>query len=278
MSRRRRRHRGRSWAGSRPRGEPGDGDRPGTSRGRKQVFVAAACILLVVLAGVCAAVLWPRSGTHAPRAVIIDELSVTDPNPAFVQQATDLLHRQGLTVDYYGGDRVTVDLYRHLANHQYKYIIMRSHSYGQRRTAASSVELGFVGLFTSERYSSHKHVQEQQAGTLDEAFFPAKQDRYFGINQNFIQSLSGRFDGATVILMGCDGLSSDGMARAFVEKGAAAFVSWDREVSAAHTDAATQDLLQHMLVEGQSAAQAVSQTMATVGPDPAFDSHLVAYP
>jgi hypothetical protein len=51
-------------------------------------------------------------------------------------------------------------------------------------------------------------------------------------------------------------------------------VSWTQPVSASHTDAATQRLLERLLIEGQPTTEAVRQTAAEVGPDPAYEGEL----
>jgi hypothetical protein len=221
---------------------------------------------------------WPAHPAAGPKAVIIDELSITDPNPEFVTETSTLFRERGYSVDYFSGASVTVGLYKNLASHHYRYILIRSHSYGQRGTDASTIELNFVGVFTSEPYSGSKYTSEQRSGQLDEAFFNDAPQHYFGINQAFVGAAKGRFDNATVILMGCDGLSSDGLARAFINKGATAFVSWDRKVTAAHTDLATNRLLDHLLVDGLAVRDAVTTTMNEVGADPTFDGRLGTYP
>ena len=78
--------------------------------------------------------------------------------------------------------------------------------------------------------------------------------------------------------MGCDGLGSQGTARAFVEKGAATVIGWDASVSAAHTDIATEQLLQHLLAEKMDPKQATELTMKEVGADPTFGAKLRSYP
>jgi hypothetical protein len=244
-------------------------------------WIIGGVVAVAVLAGgLSLAWFETRSPTApaGPRVVIIDELSVTDPNPDFVAGTTSLFKERGFSVDYFNGTDVTVGLYKHLASHHYRYILIRSHSYGERSADASTIQLNFVGVFTAEPYSGSKHVTEQRAGQLDEAFFDGASQHYFAINQAFVEAASGRFDNATVILMGCDGMSSDGLARAFVDRGAAAFVSWDRKVTAAHTDVATRRLLGHMLVDGFTVRDAVTTTMNEVGADPAFHGRLAAYP
>ena len=79
-------------------------------------------------------------------------------------------------------------------------------------------------------------------------------------------------------MMGCDGLTMDATAKAFVDKGAKAVVGWSGRVSASHTDAATEQLLGHLLMERLPTGDAVAQTMAEVGPDPTYGSTLRLYP
>ncbi len=86
--------------------------------------------------------------------------------------------------------------------------------------------------------------------------------------------MRGRFDDTLIVMMGCDGLRSRVTAQAFLDKGAQAFVSWSQPVSAGHTDAATQRLLEKLLLEGLDASAAVSQTAAEVGRDPFYDAEL----
>lgn len=101
----------------------------------------------------------------------------------------------------------------------------------------------------------------------------------FGIAPGFItDSMRGSFDKTLVVMMGCDGLRSQRTAQAFLDKGASAFVSWSRRVSASHTDAATQRLLEKLLVDGLPVGKAVAQTAAEVGPDPLYGAELRVLP
>ncbi len=104
-------------------------------------------------------------------------------------------------------------------------------------------------------------------------------DTYFGIGPRFIvDSMIGEFDGTTIVMMGCNGLVSEQMAEAFVRKGAGSFISWNDLVSVTHTDAATLNLLDQMLVNNLPSSEAAAATMAELGPDPYYDSTLISYP
>jgi len=213
----------------------------------------------------------------APRAVIVDQLSLTFPNPGFVEHATGTLEQAGYEVDYFSGEEVTVDLYRNLPALDYDLVILRAHS-GQLwpdSGAIGSVQQSYVSLFTGEPYSHTKYLDEQRDARVVRAVYYEGDDPIFAVSSGFVEtSMQGRFDGSVILLMGCEGLVSDRTARAFVDRGASAFISWDEEVSAEHTDAATERLLEKMLVERLPVEDAVAQTAAEMGPDPVYGAQL----
>lgn len=217
-----------------------------------------------------------------PRAAILDQLDLTFPNQAFIQATTDMLETAGYAVDYYRGREVTVELYRNLPKHDYDVVILRVHSglvAEIDETTGTETLTDYVSLFSGEPYSETKYVEEVEAGPLGIASNYEDGPEYFGIGPTFIESsMNGNFDDTKIILMGCDGLRAERTARAFLSRGAATFVSWDKPVSATHTDAATELLLRHLFVDGLPVPDAVEQTMAEVGPDPTFDSELLYYP
>lgn len=213
-----------------------------------------------------------------PRAVIIDQLELTFPNPDFAERATDLLEQAGYLVDYYPGEEVTVDLYRNLPADDYELVLLRVHA--ARMLAPDGVtETDDVSLFTGEPFTLTRYLDDLRARRLAQARYLPGMPIYFGITADFVSSsMKGKFGDTTIILMGCDGLRSDAMAEAFMEAGAEAFVSWDGAVSANHTDAATERLLHYLLVEERALSEAVTLAMADVGPDPSYGSELVLYP
>jgi hypothetical protein len=79
-------------------------------------------------------------------------------------------------------------------------------------------------------------------------------------------------------MMGCEGLNNTEMAEAFVEKGAKTYIGWNGSVSATHTDGATAQLLQHLVIEGETIKQAVANTIKEVRPDSGFNNTLEYYP
>jgi len=217
-----------------------------------------------------------------PKAAIVDHLSLTCPNQTFIQTATNTLKQAGYTVDYYPGEEVNVELYRNLPTHGYGLIILRVHSTATEIEGPQLVR-GPVTLFTSEPYSKTKYVPEQLTNQLQMAVY-SREDlergiTYFCIRPPFItDSMKGRFRDTIIIMMGCEGLDNTLMAKAFVEKGAKVYISWNHKVSASHTDLATTHLLQHFLVEELTLKEAVRETFKEVGFDPAYKSRLIYYP
>jgi len=208
------------------------------------------------------------------KAAIVDHLSLTAPNETFVQTAANILTKANYTVDYYSGEKVTVNFYRNLPTGGYKLIILRVHS-------ALDPEPP-LALFTSEPMDSRKHVGELLTDQLTGVvFYPYKSGSkvYFGILPKFIKlSMESTLQNSMIIAMGCDGLTYTEMAEAFIQKGAKTYIGWNGSVSASHTDQATARLLQHLIAEKQTIKQAVDETMNEVGLDPVYNSLLTYYP
>ncbi|MEM3786691.1 MAG: hypothetical protein QXZ59_04845, partial [Nitrososphaeria archaeon] len=210
-----------------------------------------------------------------PKAAIVDHLSLTFPNQTFIETATNILEQAGYSVDYYPGEKVTVEFYRNLPTHGYKIIILRVHSSAAELQGEEFVETP-VGFFTSEPYSQTKYIYEQLTDQLVMASYTMPQPPYyFAIVPKFVtSSMKGTFQNTVIVMMGCEGLNNTKMAEAFIEKGAKAYIGWKGSVSASHTDAATTILLQHLITHKQTIKQAVENTNKEAGPDPACNSVL----
>jgi len=216
-------------------------------------------------------------GDSVRRAVILDQLSLTARNPAFAQDATVTLEAAGYEVTYLEGEQVTVAAYRELPRGDYDLVILRTHSTAEGSRGEEDVTS--VSLFTNEPYSEEEYREEQLQGRLGFAYYTEDGPRLFGITADFIRdSMEGDFDDAIVLGMGCQGLINQLAAEAFADKGASTFIGWDGLVSAQHTDAATQRLLEHIVADGTAPEQAVALTMSEVGVDPDYGSSLVASP
>jgi len=272
---------------------PGEG---GARRSRLYLAIAGAVIVVAALASGAWLFAVHSGGGQQPsrRAAIIDQLSVRIPNPSFVETATSTLEQAGYSVDYYNADKVTVDFFRDLPTHDYDLIILRAHSAIPRKDLSLPTDvpqdvldriMAQIGddvlLFTSQPFDSSAYVDDQKALRLFPVVYTGDSmaNAYFAVSSFFIKSsMRGRFNGTTIILMGCSSLASDKTAAALVDKGAKGVVGWSDMVSPEHTDQATSQLLRHLLEDKLPLSEAVDITMSEVGPDPSYGSGMRAYP
>jgi hypothetical protein len=138
-----------------------------------------------------------------PKAAIVDHLSTSWPNPAFVEESTTILRGARYDVDYYEGEEVTVELYRSLPSFGYKLIVLRVHS-------AYVPKYLSLAMFTSEPYSKQRYVYEQLRNRVASGYVEPYQEgdpRYLVITDKFVRSsMEGSFDGAVIVMMGCKGI------------------------------------------------------------------------
>jgi hypothetical protein len=208
------------------------------------------------------------------KAAIVDHLSISMPNPAFVKECTDILRGAGFGVDYYKGEQVTVEFYRNLPTLGYKLIVLRVHSaYIQKYLS--------LAMFTAEPYSKQRYVYEQLRNRVASGFiepYHKGDPKHLVITDKFVRfSMKGSFDDTVIVMMGCSGIKKCA-ATAFLQKGASAYVGWNGAVSARHTDRAIIQFLKYALIERQTIARAVAQAMADVGREPQYDSTLLFWP
>jgi len=70
--------------------------------------ITAAVVTLALVAG--PDLTGGDDGDGPRRAAIVDQLSLSSPNPEFVQESIILLERNNYEVDYFPGEEVTVEL------------------------------------------------------------------------------------------------------------------------------------------------------------------------
>lgn len=215
----------------------------------------------------------PNHTDGSLKAAIVDHLSISQPNKTFVETSMATLNTAGFEVHYFARENVTVDFYRNLPSYDFDLIIFRVHSTGE---CSAENAPAWVVFFTGEPYSETTHFNEQMASQVVRVRFVGEQsDRYFGITPLFVKDcMNGRFSDTVIIAMGCDGLKHTSMADAFVQKGAKVYIGWDGDVFAHHTDLATTHLLQCLIKNRLTIAQAIAETNNKVGPDPSFNSKL----
>ncbi len=210
------------------------------------------------------------------KAAIIDQLYTLQANPVFIEQTTQILNGYGYKVDNYRGDEVTVDLLRGLPELGYRVIIFRAHS-GLLGSEGKAIPK--TCIFTSESYSETRHIPEQLSGKLAKARIDQNNPWVFAIGSDFVtQSMKGKFDHTFIITMGCSTLYIDDLAKAFVNKGASAYVGWNASVDLSYVDSATITLLKELGIENTTIKQALAATMKSAGPDPYWGAKLYYYP
>ena len=218
--------------------------------------IAYALLLLLVFTGSFVFLLqnnqWYSTGarTRPFKAALVDELSVTSPDPYLIQNVTRAMTRAGYAIDYYGPRNVTVDLFRSLPSKGYGIIVLRDHS-----TTVQTREV--IGIVTSELFTEEKYRDEQQAGRVIHVSVGDANADYFVITPTFVrETMQGTFPNTVLVVMGCAGLANSEMAQAFVSKGAEVYISWDQVVYANRSDGGVILLLQSM-TKGQRLDEAV---------------------
>ncbi len=227
-------------------------------------------------------------------AVIADQLSVTYPNPAFIEATTSLLQQLGYIVTYLPMEQVTVDFFRTLPKRGDKIILLRAHSsvviYPPDGGELEIVD--YLVFATGEKFDSSKYLVEQQNGWLTRFTSDYQFDEagkiittttepafYFGMGEGFQKySMEGRFNESTIFIMGCDGLARQGgrdeTANLFFARGARNVIGWSDEVTPEHMDLATYNLLYLQAKHNLSLEQAYDMVYNQLGPDPQFGAKL----
>ena len=217
-------------------------------------------------------------------AAIIDQLSSLQENEQFIANVTKELEDYGFEVDVYQGSNVTVELYRKLPTYGYRLIIFRAHS--GILSQDGEIMLRTV-LFTNEPYSESGYILEQMYEQLVMGGACQGCPMMFGITSKFIRAegmaahdrdMEGTFDDTAIIMMGCSGIALPDLAEAFVDKGASAYLAWDRSVELYYVDEATPYLIRQLCSEKLTIAEAVDSTMAVKGADPEYGAVLKYYP
>jgi len=233
--------------------------------------LVAVLIVLTLIITLCSVVfflfLQPSEVAFSLNAAIIDQLGESGmSNSTFIERATNLLESRNFTVTYYN-KTLNVDFFKGLAEYNYGIIVLRVHS-------ALREDNSTVDLFTSEKYVSGKYQWEKDHGLIvvGEYLYRPK-EYYFAITSLFINNLAGRFPKSIIIAMGCWSLKPkcEQMAKAFLDKGAKAYVGWNETVLPKDTDYETAKFLEMFLGENKTLASAVDLTGRHIYHDPSVN-------
>jgi hypothetical protein len=253
--------------------------RRGTKKRARRVPIAVTvvvflCLVIVISCYFVGYFATPHSAIeetndNSLRVALIDALYTTYPNENFTRSVDEILTEIGFEVDIFQGNEVTVDFLKKLKN-GYELIIFRMHS-----ALSSSKELY---LFTAEPYSAGKYTQEQYFRIVKEAYATEGSQSVFAVNWGFIKRLmTGKFNGALIIAMGCDGALDPWLAQEFVNQGAIGYVAWNGPVLLSHSDRATPYFIQALYKEGLTLEEAVEKTNNQIGSDPSSGAVLDCY-
>ena len=236
-------------------------------RTRRWRLLAPIIVLLVLIAS--ARLMGPRDTARKGKAsvAILDPLDGED--PGFTDSCIELFESASFEVDVIRGANVSVSQIKKISG-GYNIVVFRVHS---------SVYHGRVWFFTGEEYSQGRYVLEQLVDEVHPARPTLGSEFLFAVGAEFVlHFLKDRFDDVLIVVMGCDGLRSHDLAKAFLDAGASAYVSWDGPVSLEHTDEATLAMLRGLVAEGMYLGDAVRYSMELVGPDPSYSSFLCFFP
>ena len=203
------------------------------------------------------------------KAVIIDQLDRDLPNPSFQNQTMQYFTKAGYEVDLVTYDDITIDFYKNLPSMDYDFIVFRSHAlaiYGDKPSS---------WIFTGEKYTPKKYIQEQLAKDLisravpyrvslaaDLGYDTASKDRHFIISAKFVKDLMiEKFPNSVVILGGCDTLAHPDFGHAFIERGASSVIGWSGLVGAHENDQVIMSLVEDLVIEKSEINDAVDSVM-----------------
>jgi len=203
------------------------------------------------------------------KAVIIDQLDRDIPNKSFQNQTMEYFTKAGYEVDLYTYDDITIDFLKNLPSMDYDFIVFRSHAlaiYGDKPSS---------WLFTGEKYTEKKYIQEQLAKDLisravpyrvtiakDLGYETASQDRHFIVSAKFVQNLMiEKFPNSVIILGGCDTLAHPDFGHAFIERGASSVIGWNGLVGSYDNDQVIMSLVEEILFENSNVDDAVDTVM-----------------
>jgi len=178
---------------------------------------------------------------------------------------------------------ITVNFYKEILGSDYQVIVLRVHSTYTPDLSKLGwrIPKGSVVIITQERYDKTKYVMEQfileqllPSFTLNATGTPLGFG-YFAFTENFIKAQKVELKNATIIVLGCHGLYTEGMARVFIEKGAIAYFGFDGYVTAPYADKVGAKLLEELFIKKKSIREAILDTIASVGVEPHYNSNLL---
>ncbi len=223
-------------------------------------------LVALLFTSICIVLVFQQLTLNTKTAVIIDSIA-SDPN--FKKNSIEILTKNGFTIQYISGKNVTVESLKNIPVKKDLYIF-RVHS-----TCINN----HTWIFTGEKYRADSYPILQLIDLIHKAKPSLESGYYFCISPDFIQEYNrGSFKDGAILMMGCEGLSSDDLAEAFCSQGAVAYVSWNGNVCLQHTDKAFITLIDALCTRKLSISESIAYTEAIIGDDPIYYSALKYYP
>ena len=181
------------------------------------IQIISIIVILAVLAGIIG-LNKPsvNSGSHSyeestplvdkSKAVLIDGIAFTDPDPEFTMSVKEILSKANITLDIYEGEEVTINLLRKIGG--YGLIILRLHSAIDERSR-------LLYIFSAEKFDSEEYELRYGENSLEYELRAVREgitfrnESYFALRADLLGDLSDKgLNGSIVILMGCNGTNS----------------------------------------------------------------------
>jgi hypothetical protein len=233
------------------------------------VFSGSHLLPMILSGSNCKGVSVKTANPTAQQGIaLIDQLGFGQANPAFADNLGSMAKNAGYDFDYYPSGAASMDFFVNLPDRGYQIIILRIHGTG---LVASDP----AAIVTSDHYSSSQHVADQLTDRVTAV--DVNGTRYFALEPSFVSDvMCGRFSGTLVLAMFCAGTQYLSLAKAFVDKGAGAYIGWNGVVTVSHSDQAFESLVSFLL-EGKPVDKSIQDVMTTVGPDPLHGATLQIY-
>ena len=204
------------------------------------------------------------------KAVLVDGIALTDPNPQFTARIEEILAQANITLDIYEGEEVTIDLLRNIGG--YGLIILRVHS-------AIDKEHGFLYIFSAEKFDKEeynsKYTEEERISGAVREGITFKNESYFALRADLLGYLGDKgLNGSIIILMGCNGTDSQQAINKLFERGVKAIIAWNGYVDLDYTDETIIELLKEVYENHIDFSRAVEKVMNDKGADPIWKSKL----
>ena len=212
-------------------------------------------------------------GEVRPKALVADSLMLDFPNQELINYLVSTLRGAGYDVDVVYGSDVNLTLYSKLTD--YSLIILRIHGGRATYKTPDGVIHKLNGLFTGVLWSDEYYKLKVE--WLATRAFPYNSTKAFlaVLPKFFDVELKGRFKPDSVLIVAsCYSLFTRDIADALGRRGLPIFIGWEGAVTLNHMDEALKLLIDKVIKENLTWAEAVKVVNEELGPDPVYGEEL----